>query len=196
MSEQTKQRILRRCSDLQKRFMNDRAGLSGVEFALIVPIIITIMAASEDLGQALMVDRRMNQISATASDIASQQSTWTGSSLDGILAGTATIVQPFSTSKLTILVAAVNVDSSLNTTVAWSRGYNTTALAAGTMSPFPLAPSILQSGIQMIVSKATYSLTTPFAAFLKPITGLSSYTYTRYGINRPRVSDTITYSGP
>jgi Flp pilus assembly protein TadG len=177
------------------RLLSDRKGLSGVEFALILPIIITILAASEDLGQALMVDRRMNQIAATASDIVSQQSNWSGTSLDGILTGTATIIQPFSTSKLTILVAVVNVDSSLNATVSWSRGYNTTALTAGAASPVTLSSTILQSGVQMIVSKATYSLTTPFAALLKPVTGLSSYTYTRYGINRPRVSDTITYSG-
>ena len=180
-------------SALYKLF-GDRKGLSGVEFALILPIIITILAASEDLGQALMVDRRMNQIAATASDIVSQQSSWAGTSLDGILTGTATIIQPFSTSNLTILVAVVNVDSSLNATVSWSRGYNTTALTAGAASPVTLSSTILQSGVQMVVSKTTYSLTTPFAAFLKPITGLSSYTYTRYGINRPRVSDTIALS--
>ncbi len=183
------------CKTGLRRLYADRGGISAVEFALILPIIIVLIAASEDFGQALMVDRRMSQISATITDLTAQQGSWTTSNLDAILSGTSTIIQPFPNGSLRIVVAALNVDASLNTTVAWSRGYNASAWTVGSKPPVTVSKTILQSGVQMIVAQATYSLTTPFASLLKPVTGLSSYSYTRIGINRPRVSNTITLTG-
>lgn len=183
------------CRARLRRLCADRSGISAVEFALILPIIIVLIAASEDFGQALMVDRRMSQIAATTTDLTAQQGSWTTSNLDAILSGTSTIIQPFPNGSLTIVVAALNVDASLNTTVAWSRGYNASAWAVGSKPPVTVSKVILQSGVQMIVAQATYGLTTPFASLLKPVTGLSSYTYSRTGINRPRVSNTITLTG-
>ena len=177
------------------KIARDRRGISAIEFALILPVILVMMAASEDLGQALMVDRRISQIAATASDMTAQQASWTATNLDAILTGTSTLIQPFPSGNLKIVVATVNVDASLNTTVAWSRGYNATAWTVGAAPPFTLSKSILQSGVQMVMAQVTYSFTTPFATLLKPVTGITSYTYTRNGINRPRTSDTITFTG-
>ncbi|HWU62551.1 MAG TPA: TadE/TadG family type IV pilus assembly protein [Ensifer sp.] len=180
---------------LLSKIAKDRRGVSAIEFALILPVILVLMAASEDLGQALMVDRRINQIAATASDMTAQQASWTTTNLDAILAGTSTIIQPFPSGNLKIVVAVVNVDASLNTTVAWSRGYNATAWTVGTVPPFALSKTILKSGVQMVMSQVTYSFSTPFATLLKPVTGITNYSYTRNGINRPRTSDTITLTG-
>jgi Flp pilus assembly protein TadG len=187
--------LTRRFGHALQRMAFDRRGISAIEFALILPIIVALMAGSEDFGQALMVDRKISQIAATASDLAAQQATWTTSNLDAIISGTSTIVQPFPNGTLTIVVAAVNVDASLNTTVAWSRAYNTTAWTVGSIPPVTLSKAILQSGVQMIVAQATYSLKTPFATLLKPVTGLTSYSYRRNGIDRPRVSNTVTLTG-
>ena len=126
-----------------RRLHADRSGISAVEFALILPIIIVLIAASEDFGQALMVDRRMSQISATTTDLTAQQGSWTTSNLDAILSGTSTIIQPFPNGSLTIVVAALNVDASLNTTVAWSRGYNASAWAVGSKPPITVSKTIL-----------------------------------------------------
>ena len=177
-----------------RRLGHDRRGVSAIEFAIILPVILLMLAGTVDIGQALMVDRKMNQIAATAADIVAQKPSWTSSTLDAILSGTATIIQPYGNTNLTILVTVVNVDSSKDTTVAWSRAYHTTTVAAGSAPPMPLATTITKSGVQMVVAKATYSLQTPFASFLRPLIGISSYSYTRYGINRPRMSDTITLS--
>ncbi len=123
----------------------DRRGLSAIEFALILPIILVLMAAAEDFGQALMVERKMSQIAATASDMAAQQATWTTKNLDAILSGTGTIIQPFPNGTLTIVVSALNVDSLLNTSVAWSRAYNTSAWPVGSTPPFSVSKTILQA---------------------------------------------------
>lgn len=182
---QTSQKALR-------TFAKDNRGISAVEFAILLPVILLLLAGTVDVGQALMVDRKMNQIASAAADLVAQKASWPGSTLDALLSGTATMIEPYSNANLTILVTIINIDTSKNATVAWSRAYHTTTVAAGSAPPMPLATTITKSGVQMVVTKATYNLRTPFAAFLRPFIGISSYSYTRYGINRPRISDTIT----
>jgi Flp pilus assembly protein TadG len=174
------------------KLRSDRQGISAIEFALILPLILVLLAGTFDIGQALMVDRRMDQISGTAADLTSQQSSWTTSKLDAIITGTASIIEPFGTTNLTIVVAAISIDSSNNQTVAWSRAYKTTAWTAGATSPVTISSTVTTSGVQMIVARTTYTLQTPFASFLKPITGSLSYSFTRTTMSRPRNSDTIT----
>lgn len=174
-----------------KLLLKDRRGISAIEFSLLFPIIAALLAGTVDFGQALMVDRKMNQVVATTSDMIAQNSSWTTTGADNILSGAATILQPFNTSKLTLLVAVINIDKDDNQTVVWSRAYNTSPLADGSKSPVPIPENIEEKDVQMVVSKATYSLSTPFATFLKPVTGVSSYNYTRTSIDRPRRSDTI-----
>lgn len=179
-----------------RAFRGDRRGISAIEFALVLPLIIVLLAGTVDIGQALMVDRRMDQVVAAVSDLASQQSSWSASKLDAILAGTATIIEPFGKANLTIVVAAVSVDALKNQTVDWSRAYQTTPWIAGNKSPVTLSSTVLQTGTQIIVARATYSVRTPFASFLKPLTGFSAYSFTRTTISRPRNSNTIALTQP
>ena len=61
------------------RLMRDRSGASGVEFALVVPILLFLLAGTVDLGHALTVSRKIDQIASTTGDMISQQGTWTKS---------------------------------------------------------------------------------------------------------------------
>ena len=179
-----------------RRFQSDRRGISAIEFALILPLIILLLAGTVDIGQALMVDRRMDLVVATVSDLTSQQSSWSASKLDAILAGTATISEPFGTANLNIVVAAVSVDALNNQTVDWSRAFQATPWVAGNRSPVTLSSTVLQSGTQIIVARATYSVQTPFATFLQPLTGFKAYSFTRTTISRPRNANTIALTQP
>jgi Flp pilus assembly protein TadG len=177
---------------LFKRFAKDSAGVSAIEFVLIFPILVALLAGTVDFGQALMVSRKMNQISSTLGDMIAQSSSWTTSSANAIITGTTTIIQPYSTSTLTIKLAVVDVASDLSAKVNWGLAYNTTAPVANDASPVTIPTSIAESGVQLVTVKATYQLTTPFSSLLQPITGVSTYNYTKTYIMRPRVKDTIT----
>jgi Flp pilus assembly protein TadG len=184
-------RTVRRATD---RLAHDRSGVSAIEFVMVFPLLVGLLAGTVDFGQALMVSRKMDQIVGTLGDMVSQKSSWTTGDLDAIMAGTATIIQPFSANQLQIKLAIVNVAANLSTSVNWGRAYpsTVTAPASGTASPVPIPTNIAQSGVQMIAVKATYSLTTPFSSLLQPITGVTSYTYSKTYIMRPRVKDTVT----
>lgn len=185
-------RLLSRFAFTAKRLKSDKKGVSAIEFALIFPILVVLLAGATDLGQALMVHRKMNEIVGTTADLVSQESSWTTSKLDAILEGTASIILPFDTDDLTITVSVIDIDASNTATVNWSRAYNTDALEAGDASPVNIPADIVESGVQMVIATATYSLTTPFASLMQSITGDSSYEYDRFSMVRPRTGDTIT----
>jgi Flp pilus assembly protein TadG len=175
-----------------KALLGDRSGVSAIEFVLLFPILVGLLAGTVDFGQALIVNRKMNEIVSTLGDMVSQKSTWTASDVTAIMAGSATIIEPFDKTNLSVVMAVVDVDSSLATTVNWSKAYNGTALAKGAASPVDVPTTIAESGVQMITVKATYQLTTPFSSLLQPVTGVTSYHYQKTYIMRPRVKDTVT----
>lgn len=183
-----------RLSGARKRFAKDERGVSAIEFVLIFPLLVTMLAGTVDIGQALTVSRKMNQVVSTLGDMTSQQTEWKATDIDAIIAGTATIIEPFSKTDLKIDLVVLDVNASLAATVNWGRGYNKTALTKNAASPVKIPTNIAQSGVQLVAVKATYSLTTPFSKLLKPITGVTTYNYTKTYIMRPRNGNTITLS--
>jgi Flp pilus assembly protein TadG len=177
-----------------KKLARDRRGVSAIEFVLIFPLLVGLLAGTVDFGQALMVSRKMDQIVSTLGDMVSQKSAWTTTDLDAIITGTATIIQPFDSTNLQIQMTVLDVATNLSTTVNWARAYHTTALTSGSASPVTIPSNIAQAGVQLIAVKATYSLTTPFSSLLQPVTGVTSYSYSKTYIMRPRIKDTITLS--
>lgn len=178
----------------RKTFGRDERGVSAIEFVLIFPLLVTMMAGTVDIGQALTVSRKMNQVVSTLGDMTSQQNSWSQSDIDAIVAGTATIIEPYNKTDLKIDLAVLDVDLLLNTKVNWARSYNKTALTKNAASPVTVPANIAQTGVQLIAVKATYTLTTPFSKLLKPITGVTTYNYSKTYIMRPRNGDAITLS--
>ena len=181
-----------RLAETRRRFSRDERGVSAIEFVLIFPILVGMLAGTVDIGQALTVSRKMNQVAATLGDLTSQKGAWTATDIDAIIMGSATIIEPFDKSDLKIDLAILDVDASLATKVNWARGYNKTALAKNSASPVTIPTNIAQSGVQLIAVKATYSLTTPFSKLLRPVTGVTTYNYQKTYIMRPRNGSTIT----
>ena len=176
----------------RKRFAGDERGVSAIEFVLIFPLLVGMLAGTVDIGQALTVSRKMNQVASTLGDIASQKASWTTTDIDAIMAGSASIIEPFNKSDLKIDLAILDVDTSLVAKVSWARGYNKSALVKSDASPVTIPTNIAQSGVQLIAVKATFTLTTPFSKLLQPVTGVTTYNYQKTYIMRPRNGDTIT----
>ncbi|MCB1444648.1 MAG: pilus assembly protein [Rhizobiaceae bacterium] len=175
-----------------RRFARDERGVSAIEFVLIFPLLVGMLAGTVDIGQALTVSRKMNQVVSTLGDMTSQETAWSSTDIDAIIAGTATIIEPFDKADLKIDLAVLDVDASLDTKVNWARAYNKKSLTKNSASPVAIPTNIAQSGVQLIAVKATYTLTTPFSKLLEPITGVTTYNYQKTYIMRPRNGDAIT----
>lgn len=176
-----------------RRFRRDRSGTSGVEFALILPVLLLLIVGTVDLGHALTVSRKIDEIASTTGDMISQQGTWTKTDVAKLLTGASFILQPYDTTGLTITVAVDDIGSSGSATVNWSAALNTTALGAGTTSTIAVPATIQETGVQIILTRVQYKLTTPVSALFASVTGSDGYTFDRHFFNRPRVGNTVTY---
>ncbi|OWV80441.1 pilus assembly protein TadG [Rhizobium sp. R635] len=177
-----------------RRLARDRAAASGVEFALLLPILIVLLFGTVDLGHALTVSRKIDEIASSTGDMIAQQSTWTSTDVAKLLSGASFILQPYDTTGLKITLTVNDVDNSGKATVNWSAAFNTSSLASGTASAIDIPKKIQETGVQVVLTRVEYTLTTPVSAFFSNFTGQNGYSFDHHFFNRPRVSDTIKYN--
>lgn len=182
-----------RPSTLFKRFRKGREGAAGIEFALLLPLMLLLLAGLVDLGQGLTVRRKVAQVSTTTSEIIAMQSTWTKASVSTILSGVSSILQPYEVDDLTILLCVVDIANNGKATVNWSAAYGTEPLSAGEKSPVEVPKKLKEKGVQMVVARVQYKLDTIFSGLFESFTGGGAYTYDQHFFIRPRNGDTITY---
>ncbi|MBP2448033.1 TadE/TadG family type IV pilus assembly protein [Rhizobium leguminosarum] len=171
----------------------DRTAASGVEFALVLPLLVMLLFGTVDLGHALTVSRKIDEIASTTGDMISQQNTWTTSDVAKFLSGASFILQPYDTTGLTITITVNDISKTGSATVNWSAAFNTTALKSGTASAIEIPSQIQDPGVQVVLTRVQYKLTTPVSAFFSNFTGTNGYSFDQHFFNRPRTSDTITY---
>lgn len=167
------------------RFCRNQDGLSAVEFALIVPLMLTLYFATIETSDALTASRRVTNVAQTAADLVAQATAVSSSDLTDIYAASAAILSPYDTTAVKITITSVVASSSNVTTVAWSASYNGTARTAGAAITIPTGLTTANTSI--IMAEVTYTYTSPIGTFITgPIT-MSEVAYLR-----PRRSLTVS----
>jgi Flp pilus assembly protein TadG len=166
------------------RMAHDRRGVSALEFALIAPVLILLYVGVAETGNALTIYRRTAQVAATAADLAAQVKTVTKSDIGDIESASSSILTPYSTNPLKIVLSSVVADKNNKTTVDWSCANKGSAHAAG--SGYLLPAGLTEADSSVIVAEVTYSFS--------PLLGLTtifspgSFDMTRTFYSRPRKS--------
>lgn len=106
---------------LLRRICRAQSGLAAVEFALILPILVTIWIGGVEITQGLSVDRRLNNLAAAIGDLVSRSRTVTYSDVEAIFDIDDGALYPYSTTSLSMRVTAVNVDETKKAVVVWSQ---------------------------------------------------------------------------
>ena len=122
---------------------NDEAA-AAVEFALIVPFLITLYFGSIEAAALYTVDKRIDSISSTIGDLVAQWdpdegvlTTGTGGTLTDYLNAATAMMSPYSTANLKIVVTLVEVKNDGSTKILWSK-----ANAAGTAKSTTTYPDL------------------------------------------------------
>jgi Flp pilus assembly protein TadG len=171
-------------------FVRDEHAVSAVEFALIVPVILVLLIGMVDINEALTVYRKMRQISSTVTDLMAQRSEVTPAEITMTLAGSASLLAPYDTTDLDIVLSVVNVEQA-GQTIAWSRAYQATAETKGAVPGFPVPDSLVEHGIQVVAVRVDYTFDTLLSVLLEGILGRSGYTMQDTMYERPRIGDKV-----
>lgn len=181
---------------LARRFASERGGVSAVEFALILPLMLMIYAGCSEVTTALIIDRKVSRAASTISDLVAQQTSVSTTLMNGIFDATAAIMEPYDASVAKVVVVVVNVTSS-GQTVAWSKARYDTAATANVAPPAGLVvPSDIASvGSEVVVGRVSYAYNSPFAGILQSVTGNSVYNLSHVFYLKPRQGTTIAFTG-
>src|SRR5438309_10822995 len=93
----------------------DQRGIAAVEFALILPFMLTLYLGIVELSKGYMASQRMTLVARTLADLVAQQqqlqtggtTNITDSIMSNIFGASAAIMVPYSTTKLTMTVSQV-----------------------------------------------------------------------------------------
>lgn len=127
---------------LARRFTTNRSGAAAVEFAVIVPMLLTLYIGASDLSIAVTLNRKLQATSATVADLIAQGDSTTKSQLSLTLGVAKALVQPYDSTKLKAVLSSVTVDAKGKAKVDWSSAANgATALVKGSTYVLPASLS-------------------------------------------------------
>jgi len=168
------------------RFRADLAGLSAVEFALVLPIMLTLYLGGVELSDALTINRKVTHVTSTLADLVAQSKTITNTDMEDIFDAAESIITPYDLGPLQMTVSGISIDADGNAKVVWSDTRNGTALVPNAAYT-GLPTGVNQPSTFLVVSKVNYGYT-PLIGYV--LTG--SYDLHDQFYLRPRLSTTVT----
>lgn len=174
----------RRTSRMLRRFARDKRGISAVEFAMLLPLMVTLYLGGVEVSQAVAIDRKVTLIARTVADLIAQVTSVNSTDMSNILAASTAVVAPYPDAKLTIVVSRVDIDGSNVAKVIWSRTKNGTARAANSVVTLPTALTVANTSL--IWAETSYSYKPTIGYVITGTMNLHDQIYMR-----PRLSDTV-----
>lgn len=116
----SKRRACARLQLLARSFVRGRQGVAAVEFALMVPAMLTVWVGMVVATDALTADKKVTLLTRTLADMTTQMQAVSQSDLDSIFQATESIMWPQPADKLGMRVTAVDIDANGTAFVDWS----------------------------------------------------------------------------
>ena len=153
-------RALRRMMTLR----GDARGVSAVEFALILPILVLLYLGCVEVSLALTVDRKVTTAGSVVGDLVAQSAKLCTADINNIFDATTSVLTPYPAAPLKIIVSYVTIDDS-GAKVVWSEAKNDTKRAAG--SKIILPPDVSVAGTDLVVAEVSYLYAPTFGQAIK-----------------------------
>jgi Flp pilus assembly protein TadG len=144
------------CSRLV-RFAPNRDGVAAVEFAIVLPFMLTLYLGSVELGDGLAIQFKTAYVARTVTDLASQYITIDTSMMSSILDASSIVVTPYSPSNMVVTLSEITTNSHGSGTITWSCSLNGTPRTWG--ASYTLPTNLQTPNITVLFGEVTYSYT-------------------------------------
>jgi Flp pilus assembly protein TadG len=124
---------------LSRRFARDRRGVSAIEFAMLLPLMVALYLGTVEISQGVSIDRKITLASRTVTDLVTQTTTVDKTTLDAILEASAKVVAPYPDGPTKVTISNVKIDGNGNATVEWSRTLKGTQRSGNVTGSIPEA---------------------------------------------------------
>ena len=162
----------------------DQSGVSAVEFAMLLPLMITLYLGAVEISQGVAIQRKVTLTARTVADLASQVTSINNADMTNLLNAASAVVAPFPTGSsrsrsrrwLSTRTASPRSPGAIRSTAP--RAVNSTV-------PLPTALNVPNS--QLIWSEVHYNYVPTIGYVVTGALNLFDQIYMR-----PRLSDTVT----
>jgi Flp pilus assembly protein TadG len=173
--------------DLRGRFgrlASDERGVSAIEFAMLLPLMVSLYLGAVEISQGIGADRKVTITSRTVADLVSQVTSVSNNDMTNSLNAASSVMAPFPSANLKVVISSVTIDAQGKATIAWSDTLNGTARSKGATVTLPAALTIPNSSLIWSEVQYTYK---PVIGYV--VTGTLTLKDQIY--MRPRMSDTV-----
>src|SRR5262245_20764119 len=113
------------------RLARDERAISAVEFAMLLPLMVTMYLGTFEVSQAVGINRKVTITARTVADLASQVSTIGDTDMNNLLAASGSVIAPYDVSKAKVTVSGIQIDNNCTARITWSDTLNGTPRAVG-----------------------------------------------------------------
>src|SRR3954451_4338754 len=98
-----------RARRLLRRFRDDKRGVSAVEFAMLLPLMVTLYIGGVEVSSAIAVDRKVTLVARTVGDLVAQSTSVNATDMTNILNAASSVVQPYASALIKVTVSRLCV---------------------------------------------------------------------------------------
>ena len=150
-------RVICLAEDLRHRvgqFGRDLRGVSAVEFAILLPVMLSLYFGAAEVGQAVAVDRKVTITARTVADLVAQGQTIKAADLTNSLTAAAAVIAPYPVGNLKVTVSVINIDANQVATIP----ANCSQTLNGTKETVATLPAALKiAGTTLVWGEVQYS---------------------------------------
>jgi Flp pilus assembly protein TadG len=158
-----------------KRFAGECRGVTAVEFALLLPVMMTLYLGSVETSQGVATQRKVSLTAHALADVATQYTDITNADMSNILNAGAAIIAPYPSANLTEVISELSINAQGQASVVWSDTLGGTARTAGQVVNIPSALAVPNS--YLIMAETQYSYTPTYGYVLTGTITLSDQSY-------------------
>jgi len=165
-----------------RRFGRSERGVTVVEFALVLPVLLMLFIGLVEFTEAFSITRKLSNSVSTVSDLVSREPSVSTAELTDITTVADQLMQPYPTAPLELVIVSVVTDSDNAPTVAWS--YPAAAHVPGVVYDLP-EEQLTAPNSSIIVAEGRYDFTPTVTQFL------GSFEITQRSFFRPRMGSAV-----
>ncbi len=151
------------------RLLAERDGVAVVEFAFVAPIMLFLLIAAVDLGNAITTNRKVTAAVQSTADLVTQERQLSDAEVDNAFNAFDLMMSPFDPSERNALIYSVVMDVDTNAlSVDWEEKRGLSPITATTDD---LPDGLLTPGNSIIVVKTNYNHKTLLRGILMSLLG-------------------------
>jgi Flp pilus assembly protein TadG len=159
------------------RLGGDRAGTAGIEFAIVLPLMLVLSVVALEATLAIMASMCLTNAAESVADLVAQQNSanW---SVSNVCTAAQLSMTPLPGAPLQVAIASVTNNNGSGGSLDWQD--TSCGNAASISNPTSLAASLIpDKGDSVVVVQATYQYTSPIQYLFTTVINMSQNSFQR-----------------